>query len=90
MHSTAITIAAILHIQQFLTITGFLNDHDLSQESCPSLFPPSGYSPSTAPFPFLVTIQIHDGEYIPGNNYSSKFYTIIMILMLHRLLIYII
>ena len=75
MYSIAVTITAILHIQQFLLINAFPNG--APSAVCADFKP--GHLPSQkplAPSPYNVTVDnIINGEYIPGHNYAGKLYT---------------
>lgn len=75
MYSAAITVVALLHIQQFLLVTAFPTG--AWNTACTNLVP--GHLPNqqpAVPFPYLVTISnIVDDDYIPGHNYTSKLST---------------
>ena len=76
MYSAAITIAAILHIQQFLLVTALPDG--AREGACSTLIPGHLRLPNQQPepFPYVVTIpKIVDDEYIPGYNYTSKLST---------------
>ena len=66
IHSTAIKVAAIVHIYQFLLITAS------AQGPCSKLIP--GQFPNQEPNVEIIIKNIIDDEYMPGVNYTSKLY----------------
>lgn len=66
MYSTTVTVAALVYLHHFLLISAS------TQEPCSNFTfdHPSSQQPNVK----VIVNGLVDGEYIPGNTYTSKFY----------------
>lgn len=76
MYFTAITLTAVLHVQQFLMITAFPDS--APQAACYTIVP-GHLNNQQQPPQFSYQVIIKTEEYIPEKNYTSKLQYILVV-----------